>query len=77
MRTERRIPSPAYVERVGAEIAGREMGVIVSPKLEVSLINCDGPLTPVQAAAARTLIDGALEFIAEKEDPQSAAERAA
>lgn len=71
MKAERRVPSPQYVRRIGSEITGREQGVIVSPDLCLSLIGCDGPLTPKQAAAARTLIDGALAFIAEREGPQT------
>ncbi len=67
---EKRLPTPAYVERVGAEIAGREMGVIVSPKHELVLIGCDGALTPRQGATARTLLDRALAFVAEREGPQ-------
>lgn len=65
---ERKLPAPAFVERTG--IAGREQGVIVSPKNELVLIGCDGSLTPVQAATARTLLDQALAFVAEREGPQ-------
>jgi hypothetical protein len=69
--SERRIPSPPYVQRIGAEITGREQGVIVTPRLRLQLTGCDGLMTSKQAAAARTLLDGALEFIAEQEGPQA------
>lgn len=65
---ERKIPAPAFVERTA--INGREQGVIVSPKRDLVLIGCDGPMTPKQAATARTLLDEALAFVAEREGPQ-------
>lgn len=65
---DRKIPAPVHVARTG--VAGREQGVIVSPKNELVLIGCDGPLTPKQAATARTLIDDALIVVAEREGPQ-------
>lgn len=68
MSNERKIPAPAFVERTA--VAGREQGVIVSPKHELVLIGCDGSLTPRQAATARTLLDQALAFVAEREGPQ-------
>ena len=71
---ERRIPAPAYVRRIGAEITGREQGVIVAPDNALTLIGCEGRLTPQQGAAARTLLDGALEFIAGREGPQTGGE---
>lgn len=70
MRGERRLPAPHYVQRIGREVTGREQGVIVSPDNTLTLIGCDGRLTPQQGAAARTLLDGALEFIAGREGPQ-------
>lgn len=63
MSTEKAI----FYQAVDARITGRLQRVAVSKDHAITLAGCDGALTPVQAAAARTLLDEALAFVASRE----------
>jgi hypothetical protein len=62
-----RVAKPIFYQIVDAKISGRQQTVAVSKDHTIALTGCDGPLTPVQAAAARTLLDDALAFVASRE----------
>lgn len=52
---------------VDQRVTGRLQRVEVYDDNHVKLTGCDGLLTPVQAAAARTLLDEGLAFVAERD----------
>lgn len=63
----KRIAQPIFYQVVEAKITGRQQTVAVSKDHAIALTGCDGPMTAVQAAAARTLLDDALAFVASRE----------
>lgn len=56
--------SPAQPRK---RVAQPLQAVAVAKDHTITLTGCDGPLTVVQAAAARTLLDDALAFVASRE----------
>lgn len=63
----KRVAQPLFYLAVDAKITGRLQAVAVAKDHTIALTGCDGPLTVVQAAAARTLLDDALAFVASRE----------
>lgn len=53
-----------FYQAVDIKITGRLQRVEVNAAGEITLSGCGGAMTPVQAAAARTLLDEALAFVA-------------
>jgi hypothetical protein len=53
-----------FYQAVDIKITGRLQRVEVNADGEIRLSGCDGCMTPVQAAAARTLLDEALAHVA-------------
>jgi hypothetical protein len=65
--SDRRAAAPLFQRTVENTVTGRTHRVTVNRQHDIELAGCDGPMTAVQAAAARTLLDEALAFIAERE----------
>ena len=63
----KRAAAPIFYQVVEAKITGRQQTVAVAKDHSIALTGCDGALTVVQAAAARTLLDDALAFVASRE----------